>query len=144
MCMIDDGDRSDVWREVWRKARKDRKCGECNRVISKGEKYRYITGLQEGSWFDGSQCIHCTVIAHWLSIECHGYLLGAVWEDFEEHATNYNDFSLLRRFVEMRKHWRRKDGSLYPVPVLPYTSEALNAWELGGKVKMIDYRWVLA
>lgn len=144
MCMIDDTDRSEVWREEIRRARKVYSCGECGRLISIGERHRYIFSVHEGNAEQQRQCEHCMVAADWLCLECTGYCLGGIGEDIEQHCDEYRRMDLWRLFAGMRRKWQRFDGKgLLPLPALPYTSEALAAWELGGPVTYSyqTHRW---
>lgn len=69
------------YRSVMRKAAKPHKCCECGFTIKIGDRYQYVTGLCEGSWFDCHTCKDCVdliafVTAHvpCLCIEHHNAL----------------------------------------------------------------------
>lgn len=127
MCMIEGGERCDVWEEKIGVARKPQRCSECGREIAKGERYKRIGMLYEGSWDTSRECEHCMVPARWLWWECSGYMASAIFEDIDEHVGEYHDFvgsSRLRRVRDgMRAKWRTKSGRLMKVPPLPDFSE---------------------
>ena len=120
--MIDGGERYDVQRTKWRRARTAHACGECDRQIQPGERYRYDTGLYEGSWNCHCTCEHCSVAMKWLSVNCGGWMFGGVLLDIEEHPPEYPElaFGLLRLVVGMRRGWKRfGDPALMPVERVP-------------------------
>lgn len=60
MCDMDfDGDRPDVWRETFRKARKEHKCGCCSRTIAFGERYLVHFMAYDGMTWDDKMCSEC-------------------------------------------------------------------------------------
>jgi hypothetical protein len=119
--MADGSDRCDVWVEWKPRARKTHKCDECGRTIFQGEVYRQTKGLYEGMWLATKQCPHCVVLADWLAAECGGYLTQGIVEDFEEHATEYRRFDLLRLLWGVQHGWVRRD-LIMPIPKLPPTT----------------------
>jgi hypothetical protein len=58
----------------------------------------------------------------WLTKECGGYLYQGVAEDIIEHAREGYGFGVYRLAVGIRNDWKRKDGSLWPIPKLPAIS----------------------
>ena len=63
-----------------RKARKERRCGECRRVIEKGESYERRVQFAGGvSVF--ITCVCCAEIRN--AFFCEGWYYGSVWEDIE-------------------------------------------------------------
>ena len=122
MCMIDAGETYKVSRSAIRTARTQHKCGECSRVIAKGETYRYCTGLYDDYWNVHKTCRHCDVARAWLSKNCGGWLYESVYDDIREHASEYPAlaFGINRIVVGMRRGWQRRDGQgLMPVPGMP-------------------------
>lgn len=117
MCMIDGGERYEVWsvRSV-KKSRTVRRCYECGRTIAIGEHYRVYSGLFDGKWHTHPTCRHCCVACDWLTETCHGFLHGAVYDDIAEHAETYRSMSLYRLEIGMRRKW--KDG-MVDVPKAP-------------------------
>lgn len=117
MCMIDDGERYELWghREI-KKSRKEHVCCECSRAIKVGESYRVYWGLYDGEWQNHPTCQHCLVACEWLAENCHGFLHGGVYEDIEQHADEYHYFGLYRLEIGMRRKW--KDG-LMRTPKIP-------------------------
>lgn len=107
-------------------ARKEYRCAECGRGIAVGERHEYFAGLSGdwGGWFYNRTCAHCVAARHWLSVECHGWLYGAVWEDMANHFGEQPGLALGRLLVGMRRQWRRWDGTLMPVPTKDEASPA--------------------
>lgn len=120
MCMFEPGDYQNEWyRSENRKARKEHRCGECGRIIQRGEQYRVAAGKTEGDVWDAKICVHCDVAASWLRENCNGYMYTAVLEDFGEHAEA--NLPMLRIVVGARRHWKSfaDPGRLLPTPVYP-------------------------
>jgi hypothetical protein len=103
-------------------ARKPHKCMECGRGISKGERYHTETFKNDGTVTTHKTCAHCMVAREWLMKECGGWVYGAVEEDMSEHADTYYGLPVARLYVAMRNNWKRRDGSLRPIPAIPPTS----------------------
>lgn len=116
MCMIDDGDRAEFSHTSIHKARKEHKCGECFRVITKGELYQRVAGVWEGHYMVNKTCINCVDGQEWLWKQCGGWLYEGIAEDLEEHWSGeaIRSMQLGRLIVGMRRKWRRRDGSLMP------------------------------
>lgn len=119
MCMIDGGDRAEVWVESTQKARKEHRCGECGRTISPGEVYHKVFGVQDGDPFSGKWCSHCNVAKDWLWENCGGSILGMIEEDIREHVEEYSRMDIARLAVGMGRDWQRFHGGLMPLPKLP-------------------------
>ena len=51
--------RADFYKEVEYTARKSHICGECDKEILKGEKYRYIAGKWDYNFSDFKMCLNC-------------------------------------------------------------------------------------
>lgn len=119
MCMIDDGERAEVWCESTAKARKPHTCEECGRTIQRGETYHKVWGKQEGDTFTGKWCTHCNVAKDWLWENCGGSLLTCIEEDIDEHVREYKRMDLARLAVGMHRDWQRFHGGLMPIPKLP-------------------------
>jgi hypothetical protein len=120
MCMVDYADPAKVFHKNERRARTTHRCEECGRDIAVGETYEAAAGLDwEGWWWSVKTCEHCMWARKWLTAECNGFVYAGVREDLEEHWTEeplMRDLDLGRRIVGMRNRWRKKDGSLMPVP----------------------------
>lgn len=56
-------DHADVWIETHPAARKQYKCCECGKAITKGERYWKVESLFDGAWERHSTCLVCE--AHW-------------------------------------------------------------------------------
>ena len=129
MCMADYADdMPTIYRRKDHHTRKDRKCDECGRIIAKGELYQNAFMVYDGEGSTYITCEHCTVGQAWLSENCGGFLHGAVWEDLEEHISEYPTlaFALSRLKVARRRQWKRFDKrGLMTVPPIPETLEAI-------------------
>lgn len=121
MCMVDDGEPFANSSTTHPKARKACRCTECGRDIAIGETYQRVDGLMAGyGWETFRMCQHCRAAAEWLVKVCDGYPLGAVVDDLQEHAQEYNDPWLAEQVAAARRHWKVADGAgLMPLPVLP-------------------------
>lgn len=119
-----------------RKARKEHRCQECGRTIEPGERYRYWCHVG-GEFSEGKQtdkmCAHC-----WGTIDLGARLTGCprywFWDKVHDldpddggfvgdilvnHDLAFADrFRMLRTVVARKSQWRRKDGSLFPIPAL--------------------------
>jgi hypothetical protein len=125
MCAID-YERPEFCTRTQPTARKIQQCDECRRYILPGESYERVFGKWEGRVNTFKTCAHCRVLQKWLVRECDGFLYGGLEEEIEEHAREYSRFWLYRALKSMRRKWRRRDGSLMPVPDLA-KSPALGA-----------------
>lgn len=82
-----------VYKEVWRKSRKDHLCCECSSLILLGERYLQINSLYEDGWESYKYCRSCNAVVE-RAIEEAGencLPLGAVYEDFKETELIYQD-----------------------------------------------------
>lgn len=118
MCMTD-YDVPDVYCGSYRKANKEHKCEECRRVINKGEKYFYVSGIWDGSPGSFKTCAHCDQAIKLLSRECNGYMHGSIYEDIYDHISEILPWSGIaaRLAIGMRRKWRRFDGQGLMKPV---------------------------
>jgi len=58
-----------MFSNIIRKARKEHKCYECNRIIMIGESYYYSKGNWDGRWLDFKTCIECENLRYELRYE---------------------------------------------------------------------------
>lgn len=135
MCMWDDGESWELARHQWRTAAKDHRCGECNRTISKGERYEYVTGLYDGHWDTERTCEQCHQVTRWLNVVCGGFMYQAVQMDLFEHITGEESYlrsaPLTRLGRWMDKDWRDRAGNLRPVDaVREVTDSAIAAYKV--------------
>ena len=128
MCMADYADeRPSVYRSHMQRTRKDRRCEECGRMIAAGELYQYVFlayAAEGASTF--ATCEHCVCGISWLSKNCGGWVHGGVWEDLEEHITEYPTLArhLQRLKVGRLRQWERFDRTgLMAVPPVPPSLE---------------------
>lgn len=121
MCMIEDCDEIvDVLSECTHKARVRHRCNECRRDIEPGETYLSEAYVLDHEFEDHKTCAHCQVARAWLLIECRGFLYSGIAGDIAEHAgAGLYGFGVTRLSAGMRRHWRRKDGRLWPIPKMP-------------------------
>jgi hypothetical protein len=124
MCMIDCADETCVVLHCdTRKARKEHRCVECGRTISKAEKYTHEAVIFDGKVDVYKTCRHCMVVRRWLSAECGGWLYQGVHEDIHEHVIDgFYGKGVIMLDVGMERQWRKRDGSLWRVPSVPKTS----------------------
>lgn len=137
MCMIDGADGYNEFSSTsTHRARKQHKCDECHRVISSGETYVYHTWKGDGEFGTAKTCQHCKIACDWLSENCGGYLVFGIYEDIQEHVSEYRGqaacVSRLKRIeVGMSRKWtiRRgpRKGQLMPLPQLPAKLEPKHA-----------------
>lgn len=116
MCAVDDCEPWAVVRHEQRTARKDHYCGECSRVIKRGERYEIVTGLLVGDdrWATHRVCAHCRAAAQWLEVMCGGWVLGGLRSELREHwYDGYVSPVLGRLAAGVRLGWL--DGRM-PVP----------------------------
>lgn len=129
MCMIDGADGYNTFsNEKKHVARKEHKCGECQRKIAAGETYWRLSALYEGDFSETKMCAHCRVAADWLVENCGGFLTQGVYEDVYEHVHEYRGQAkciprLARIAIGMRRDWQvlrgPRKGQLMPLPMLP-------------------------
>jgi hypothetical protein len=86
----------------------------CGRAIQPGERYHRQRSIQDdGKPYAHKTCAHCQALALLLDLYA--------WAD---DGVTFDDFALYepasvmeaRWLVQWRRHWRRRDGVLYPVP----------------------------
>ncbi|HET7110198.1 MAG TPA: hypothetical protein VFI41_04960 [Gemmatimonadales bacterium] len=108
------------------KSRKAHHCGECRRVIERGESYEDFWGVYDGSWYNAKTCSHCVAAREWLQKECRGWLWEMVCDDLKEHFEEMPDLHLGRLIVSVRRGWKRFDGNglMAPIQGDPATWEA--------------------
>lgn len=116
MCSIDYADGySTLLQRTYRTARKDHRCGECHRVIKKGEEYLYEVLVYDGI---GSYktCSHCEIVREWLNDNCGGFVWTEIYEDIEEHCYPGMPLGLYKFAAGMRRKWTSIKGTLMPLP----------------------------
>ena len=73
------------------KCRKPVRCGECRKVVEKGEQYERYAGKWEGEWFVARTCLLCAEIR--ASFYCDGGTLDTLWDDMRDLVFDNPDFS---------------------------------------------------
>lgn len=124
MCNVD-YDPPDFTHTTIVRARKPHTCGECRRVIERGELYQRTSGKWDRTVQSMVTCAHCEVLQDWIGSECGGWLYGEVIEDVREHLQEYGvseyGFAVARLVVHAQNQWRR-NGALVAIPATPPTS----------------------
>ena len=124
MCMTDDFDgRSTQLRSEDVAARKPHHCCECSRLIAVGETHHIYVYLFEGDFFSDRTCSHCYTASQWLVRECRGFILTRVEEDLREHwqEVGIRTRELAVLIWGIGRQWRKRDGSLMPLPTISAT-----------------------
>jgi hypothetical protein len=119
MCMFDYSESVTMIGESRPIARKGHRCGECKRVIDKGERHVRESYKHDGDFHSHRVCLHCVAARGWLEKECGGWCYGGVEEDLREHwheDARYRKLSLGRLIVGMANGWRKRNGDLMEVP----------------------------
>lgn len=112
MCYIDLSDGySELLRNSQPTARKEHRCSECGRIISKGEKYTFEVTLFEKEIRQYKVCSHCGLVRKWLEKQCNGWLYEGILEDFYEHKNESPGYKVLKAIAISDKQWEYK-GSL--------------------------------
>lgn len=115
MCMADDSEGYEVYRDAHPVARKPHQCIDCFRTIEPGERYHYGCGLYEGDWDSNHQCLRCEAAALWLTMVCNGWLWGGVREDLAEHWEEdflYRSHSFGRLVLAAKDKWKLRGREL--------------------------------
>jgi|SRR6476646_6684230 len=98
----------------FRTARKPHHCELCGRQIESGERYLHQRNKEYGDIWTWRNCAHCDPL---LGLLCNlGYaddygVTMDVVSDWEPET-----IAQARLKVGWKRKWRRRDGSLYPVP----------------------------
>lgn len=96
-------------------ARIEHQCQWCYRVIDPGETYRRTGQIFDGSKYTWKSCQHCNAFVSTCNLwEWADPDFGMGRDDIEYFEPQ--DIFSARCYVMWRKQWRRKDGTLYPVP----------------------------
>lgn len=81
----DDGYGPSCFSHRVRKARKEHRCCECRRIIVKGERYHYESGIWDGSADDFKTCFDCYEVRS--EMFCDGFEYGNMWGMLREHLS---------------------------------------------------------
>lgn len=99
-----------------RKARKPHKCHTCFRVIDTGEHYSTQFGVYYNVAQRFKQCTHCIAVWNiWMPEDGDGLISEDGYDCWASDA-EARDVAELRAMVHFNQRWRRKDGTLHPVP----------------------------
>lgn len=106
--------------DEWRIARKPHKCELCWRQIEPGERYRHQRNKEGGDIWTWRNCAHCNELLHLLVAEGYddgyGVTIDSACDWYPETVAQ------ARLKVGWKRKWRRRDGSLYPLPDLARAS----------------------
>lgn len=84
MCAVDDYDPPAFFSERPRRCRKPFDCGECEARVERGEVYRFISGMWEGSILTHKHCVGCAELARAVGdVDC-SYLFENLLDDAEQ------------------------------------------------------------
>ena len=99
----------------WPRAKKEHRCGECNRAIAKGENYQRCSGKFDGEFYDEKTCAQCAEIRSALSCEAWP-VFGEMWNEIEEFAfpqmttTCFDKLSTVAAKELLRSRWMAWKG----------------------------------
>lgn len=133
MCLDVDCEYDMIRDPIWRTARKEHTCDECRRTIEPRERYWTYVSKEWGAdhldtW---RMCAHCRGTidlgaaltgcpksyfwdqVHSLEADDGGFVGDII---VNHDLTDAEKFKMLRTVVGRRKQWRRRDGSLLPLP----------------------------
>jgi hypothetical protein len=103
----------------WPKARKEHKCGDCNKTIPKGEKYQRWAGKFDGEMFTEKRCAICVEIRDAFTCtesDQTGPPNGELWSDIAEymfpHLTTacFDKLQTPEAKAELRRRWMEWRG----------------------------------
>lgn len=97
-----------------RTARKPHHCELCGRQIEPGERYLHQRNKESGDIWTWRNCAHCDVLLEILSRIGTDSDWGVTAVDVGEWEPE--TIAQMRLKVYWKLRWRRRDGSLYPVP----------------------------
>lgn len=98
-------------------ARREHECSCCGRVIEKGEKYLRQDNIFEDRRYAYKACAHCSAAMERALDLCTPWDEGITYESIEATLFDYHEsVADLRMLVQLRRRWRRSDGTLFPVP----------------------------
>ena len=85
----------------------------CDREIETGETYCRTVQLEDSIWV-WKTCSHCEAMIN--ECDLHGYTCGDGVDPDTFSEFDAESIFDLRCKVMWRRKWRRKDGTLYPIP----------------------------
>jgi hypothetical protein len=96
------------------RARKAHTCDWCSRTIDPGETYRRTGQIFDGRKYAWKGCQHCEAFVSTCDLYEWAGDFGLGPDDIDQYEPG--DIFGARCLVMWRRKWRRKDGTLYPVP----------------------------
>ncbi|MGO1629651.1 hypothetical protein [Agrococcus casei] len=128
------------------RARVPHRCEQCFRTIDPGEVYARVAASSYSDFFTGVACAHCHITQLAIGDRDDWFREASFWGGlpeygrFAEAALDDADVvALLRLEVGYRRQWRRRDGSLMPLPAL---SRGQWVVELDGAIGNVRGRWL--
>lgn len=112
-----------VLHEGWRLATTQHRCQLCGRTIGPGERYFVQTNKGDDGVYAWKECEHCLSLLRETTALCDCDLYGEGYGPDTVVDWEPVDLRELRLKALWRKQWRRKDGTLYPVPEKGAASE---------------------
>lgn len=103
------------------RARTPHPCDSCGRTIEPGELYdrQFIA---DGHVWVYKECRHCSALVLLWHLYEWTYDEGYTRDTFEEYGSDVAHLDRMRDarwYVQWRRQWRRRDGTLYPIPAAP-------------------------
>lgn len=99
-------------RSIERTARKEHRCGECSRQISRGETYRIDYYVFEEAFESRKVCRHCLDVRRYFDLTRRGWAYGMLLEDLCDMDLDDTGKQLREG---MQAKWHR-GGVLEPLP----------------------------
>lgn len=96
-CCID-FEQPDIWRVVWRTARKQHQCCECQGTVAPGDTYERYTELRDGFWGTWITCEPCA--------DLRESLMDAMCPPLGELRDTYREFL----YETKRFRWDENEG----------------------------------
>ena len=98
-------------------ARKEHYCDLCNRIITPGERYNRQCNVGDDGLYTFRACGHCQALIRAFNGESDWWYdtdFGYSYEDIADYRPG--SVATARLLIGWRRKWRRRDGSLYPLP----------------------------
>lgn len=107
-------------------ARTEHDCSCCGRTIHPGEQYENQRNVYDGRAYTYKLCAHCRAATTRALQLCDDWDEGINdgWIDdalFEHHET----IADIRLLIGLRRRWTRRDGTIWPIPVLVASEERI-------------------
>lgn len=98
-------------------ARKEHTCSMCRRTIEPGERYNRQRCIGDDGPYVFKDCAHCSALVAILhAVEGDWYDTDFGYTEYDVAELDPTTIRTARLKVMWKRHWRRRDGALYPVP----------------------------